>query len=305
MACRSYCELKSLAQRGRDYRVTTRKGQTGLIVMAPHGGGIEPGTDALALALAGRRHAFYGFVGRMPRGNASLHIPSHRFDEPAARRMAHTALWVLTLHGRRGTDGIIRVGGRDCEGGRDFQRCLRQAGFKVRHYGRKALAGRHPGNLCNRGRSGRGVQLEIARDLRAAVSQPGERPATGRRLLRSLTRALGKIHARTAAAAGGRHGKVVFGSGGNDDTASFSLGSPEPDRRARKGYLFPGHADAGRLMPAAPQKAFTSPPNRVTNGKSARRSTLRSRPDLPDPRLQERTCHGLRPGKTHAACLCR
>ncbi len=213
MPFRSFHELKAHAQRGRDYRVTVRRGSTGLLVMAPHGGGIEPGTDILASALAGRRHAFYGFVGLKPRGNASLHLPSHRFDEPAARRMTQAALWILTLHGRRGDDGVICVGGRDHEGGHVFQHRLRRAGFRVRRGGCKGLAGRHPANLCNRGRSGRGVQLEIARDLRCAHGRPGERPAPGRRLLRALSQALEKIQDRTSSARGG-----ALKPGGNHDT---------------------------------------------------------------------------------------
>ena len=213
MAFRSYRQLRSHAQRGRDYRVFVRKGQTGLLVMAPHGGGIEPGTDTLASALAGRWHAFYGLVGRMTRGNARLRLPSHRFDEPAARRMTQAASWVLTLHGRRGADGVIRVGGRDRKGGLVFQRQLQQAGFKARHFGRKTLAGRHPANLCNRGRSGRGVQLEIARDLRPAGGQPGHLPPPGRRLLKALNLALESIHARTAAANGKLYGNRQFQTG--------------------------------------------------------------------------------------------
>ena len=201
MTCRSFSELQRHAQRGRDYRVAVRRGATGLLVMAPHGGGIEPGTDHLAAALAGRRHAFYAFAGLKPHGNASLHLSSHRFDEPTARRMVHAARGVLTLQGHHGGDGVICVGGRDREGGRVFQRCLRQAGFKARSCGRKGIAGRHPANLCNRGRSGRGVQLEIARDLRHARGPSGGIPAPGRRLLKTLTRALEKIHTRTTSTA--------------------------------------------------------------------------------------------------------
>ena len=196
MAFRSYDNLKPHAQRGGDYRVTIRRGPSGLLVMAPHGGGIEPGTDTLASALAGRRHAFYAFVGLKPQGNAILHLPSHRFDEPGARRIVHAALWILTLHGRGRADGAIHVGGRDREGVGVFKRCLRQSGFKVRHRGRKALAGRHPANLCNRGRSGRGIQLEIARDLRHTRGKPCKHAPKQRRLLKALTLALEKVHTR-------------------------------------------------------------------------------------------------------------
>ncbi len=196
MPYRFFRELARHEQRGRDYRVVTRRGRTGLLVMAPHGGGIEPGTDTLASVLAGRRHAFYGFIGLKPRGNGALHLASHRFDEPVARRLACRALWILTLHGSAYTDGTILVGGRDREGGRIFLRCLQQAGFRARREGRQERAGLHPANLCNRGRRGQGVQLEIARDLRQARSTSAGIQTPDRRLARALAAALAAIHDR-------------------------------------------------------------------------------------------------------------
>ena len=50
--------------------------------MAPHGGGIEPGTTEIAEAVAGHEHTFYSFSGVKARGNSVLHITSSRFDEP-------------------------------------------------------------------------------------------------------------------------------------------------------------------------------------------------------------------------------
>ena len=195
---RSFRELALEARPGRDYQILARWGRSGLLVMAPHGGGIEKGTDTLASILAGRRHAFYGFIGLKPRDNRSLHLTSHRFDEPTALRMIRRARWILTIHGCAPSDATIRVGGRDRRGCWIFQRSLQQAGFRARLSKRPELAGRHPANLCNRGRSRRGVQLEIARDLRDPHQGCAGHPIPHRRLIRALMTALEAIPATAA-----------------------------------------------------------------------------------------------------------
>jgi phage replication-related protein YjqB (UPF0714/DUF867 family) len=163
--------------------------------MAPHGGGIEPGTDILAAAVAGRRHAFYGFIGLKSRGNRLLHIASHRFDEPVAWRMARRARWILTLHGWARSDAVIGIGGRDRRGRRLFQQYLRAAGFKTRINRRPGLSGRHAANLCNRGRRGSGIQLEIAWGLRQPIVMSAGRHPLARRLVRALTSTLTTVAA--------------------------------------------------------------------------------------------------------------
>ena len=41
---RNFQELKRHEKEGTDYEICARKGSSGIAVMAPHGGGIEPGT---------------------------------------------------------------------------------------------------------------------------------------------------------------------------------------------------------------------------------------------------------------------
>ncbi len=64
-----------------------RSGSSGILVMAPHGGGIEPGTGDIADGVAGQHHSFYCFKGIKKQGNRALHITSNRFDEPLAMAM--------------------------------------------------------------------------------------------------------------------------------------------------------------------------------------------------------------------------
>lgn len=118
-----------------------------------------------------------------------MHLPSHKFDEPLAAYMASRATWILTLHGSARRDASILVGGRDRIRRGLFRSGLVSAGFRARISRDHGLTGRHPENLCNRGRWGAGVQLEIARDLRDRLQRPPGNPP----LLQRLTTALAPI----------------------------------------------------------------------------------------------------------------
>lgn len=175
-----FAELCRHEREGTDFVILTKESGAPLLVMAPHGGGIEPGTVDLAHAIAGDDHAFYAFKGIKAAGNTVLHITSNRFDEPRALRMARRAEWVLAIHGCRETGGVVYVGGRDGTRGRAIHRALHEAGFDVRESQRPGLSGTNPNNICNRGYSGRGVQLELSDGLRRQMFDHLRR-RTGRR----------------------------------------------------------------------------------------------------------------------------
>ena len=67
-----FFELKQKEQYGVDYVIQFRKGPSGVLVVAPHGGGIEPGTSDIADGIAGRKHSFYCFKGIKKFGNAPM-----------------------------------------------------------------------------------------------------------------------------------------------------------------------------------------------------------------------------------------
>lgn len=59
----NYDDLKQHEKEGEDYVILSREGYSGIAVIAPHGGGIEPGTVDIADGIAGGRHSFYAFKG--------------------------------------------------------------------------------------------------------------------------------------------------------------------------------------------------------------------------------------------------
>lgn len=134
--------------------------------MAPHGGKIEPGTTEIAETIAGDDHSFYTLEGIKADGNGKLHIPSHLFNEPRAIEVLKKANVVLTVHGHADwEDGFVMVGGLNFRLKSEIECELTRRGFQIREatQGLKAI---DPANICNRGRSGKGVQLEISRKLR-------------------------------------------------------------------------------------------------------------------------------------------
>lgn len=164
---RNYAELAALERENVDYRIVVRYVPTARIaIVAPHGGGIEPGTSALAFAIAGRDFNLYLFEGLKSRGNfRSLHITSRRFDEPRCLDLIRNSEIVLTVHGCAGVHEAVYLGGLHAP----LKALLAE---KMRAMGMDARLRDHPfpasdsDNLCNRGSHGAGVQLELTAGLR-------------------------------------------------------------------------------------------------------------------------------------------
>lgn len=161
---RSFNQLAAHEAEDVDYRIRYRFGSSGMAVVAIHGGGIEPGTTEIADAVAGRRHSFYTFSGIKNSGNASLHITSHLFDEPRGKDVVSGASIVLSIHGCWESEPIVFIGGRHRKFAEELGNALGNASFRIGKSVR--YPGLNPFNICNRGRSTMGVQLEISAGLR-------------------------------------------------------------------------------------------------------------------------------------------
>jgi len=165
----SYPSFKTLADRevaGQDYRIRIELRDPRVLIMAPHGGKIEPMTAEVAEAIAGMEYSFYSFEGLKPCGNGVLHIESHLFDEPHALGAVEKADVVITVHGQVDRkEEFVMVGGLDNGLRSEVRRQLEVAGFQTRPPSEGRM-GMDPMNICNRGRPRRGVQLEISRKVR-------------------------------------------------------------------------------------------------------------------------------------------
>jgi phage replication-related protein YjqB (UPF0714/DUF867 family) len=163
---RNFRELQESEPEGEAWARDYRDRGSRILIMAPHGGWIEPLTTELARSVAGRDLSFYSFRGIKEEGNGHLHITSHRFDEPLALEAAAAADRVVAIHGER-TRGqaFVMVGGRCEELRASLEHELDRAGFIV-HPPREGLDGKHRRNICNRGRHEIGGQLEVSEGLR-------------------------------------------------------------------------------------------------------------------------------------------
>jgi phage replication-related protein YjqB (UPF0714/DUF867 family) len=165
----SFAALAASAVEGRDYRIVVqRRAGARAAVLAPHGGGIERDTSAVARLVAGEELHLYLFEGLLPAHNHErLHLTSHCFDEPRCLALLAEADQVIAVHGCALPEARALLGGRDEALKAALAAALRDAGLDVETDGHR-FPGLHPDNVCNRGRSGRGVQLELSDRLRDA-----------------------------------------------------------------------------------------------------------------------------------------
>ncbi|WP_373054303.1 poly-gamma-glutamate hydrolase family protein [Thioalkalivibrio sp.] len=162
---RSFTHLKQ--ERPDAIRVTNEP-RGSICVVAPHGGGIEPGTSEIAREISGADSSLYLLEGVLRTGNRDLHVTSTNFDDPCCLALLAEADRVVAIHGcedRGSNDRGVYVGGRDAELRDRIIDALANAGFEAQIDTK--LPGLERNNICNRGRSGAGVQLEISEGLRS------------------------------------------------------------------------------------------------------------------------------------------
>ena len=170
----NFAHLKEHEVESTDYRIRAREGSSGTVILAPHGGRIERGTSQVAEAIAGDEHGFYAFEGLKPdvKSNRVLHITSNHFDEPTALSIVSRAQRVITIHGAKGMESAIYFGGLDLELRARSREAFRYSGILAKDDPSPTRQGKGRLNICNRGRSGRGLQVELTFGLRKRLFYP-------------------------------------------------------------------------------------------------------------------------------------
>jgi len=153
-------------ERPDHFTIFEHRGSTGVAIIAPHGGGIETGTSEIAKGIAGQEHTLYCFEGKRPSKNGDLHITSTKFDEPNAIEIVKQADKVVAIHGCADKKDVIYLSGLDEELKNRIRKSLIVAGFRVEEPATSSMQGIHLSNICNRGKSKCGVQVEISEGLR-------------------------------------------------------------------------------------------------------------------------------------------
>ena len=205
----SYAEiLRNGLVSGRDFRVAFGDSKVELcLLIAPHGGGIEPGTsDILRAVVETGGWAWYEFAGFLRQGNKdALHISSTEFDEPTLMAMLPQTAFVVAFHGAsEAAEPLVYIGGKWNLGRQAMIGSINNASSE---HGLRAvdavetaaahLRGLDPSNLTNRGKRGEGVHLEFSRGARNLLFPPdASREARGRRSVQ-LRPLAASIHAAT------------------------------------------------------------------------------------------------------------
>jgi phage replication-related protein YjqB (UPF0714/DUF867 family) len=164
-------------------------------IIAVHGGGIEPGTSELCLAVAGYHPAtlaptpatgpgydYWMFEGLRSRNNRELHVTSIHCDDPVVVSLCGRALTTVALHGcAPGQLGLpddaaaVCVGGRDDDLKTSLVASLRTGGFAI-VTDVEGLDGDDERNIVNRNRREAGAQLELTTPLREQMFDRNQRP---------------------------------------------------------------------------------------------------------------------------------
>jgi phage replication-related protein YjqB (UPF0714/DUF867 family) len=174
------------------HRIRLREGSRGVAIIAPHGGFIEPGTSEVADEIAGSEYTLYCFEGARDARNFELHITSANFDEPVGSSIVERADIVIAIHGCKGEEDVVSVGGLNDRLGGLILAALKDADFPARKGGIRGFRGIDPRNICNRGRTGKGVQIEISRGLRRKMRSTQD-ATSGKAAEETLRRLAGAI----------------------------------------------------------------------------------------------------------------
>lgn len=165
---KNYQALSAHEQIGKDYTIHIQYALPEVVILAIHGGGIEAGTSEIARGIAKGTWSLYDFRGEKRKGNRDLHITSTHFDEPHALEMVAKASCVVTIHGTKGDQSFIYLGGRDEDLMQKARIQLLDASFPVGETP-DHLQGKDPRNIVNRGTRRKGLQIELTFGMRSAL----------------------------------------------------------------------------------------------------------------------------------------
>ena len=166
----NFVELAEAEHESDDFCVSVFKREgSSTIISSPHGGGIESGTSEVAKEIAKNDLSLAIFEGRKSSGNARLHITSTNFDEPRCMGLIQEANKVIVIHGEGSAETVVFLGGLDQHLGEHLKVALERHGYKVKIHENLNLQGIAAANICNRGRRGAGVQLELSAGLRRTL----------------------------------------------------------------------------------------------------------------------------------------
>ncbi|MFD0772060.1 poly-gamma-glutamate hydrolase family protein [Bacillus sp. CGMCC 1.60114] len=172
---KNFAELSAHYQKGIDYTIETQDiPNSDVIILAIHGGEIEFGTDQIAKKIALGDYSYYIFNAKKKEDSNGderndLHLTSTHYDDPLALKMTAQKSKVVSIHGAKGTEKLVYMGGLDEELKTKISNKLSSAGFSIGTTPDN-LKGTSPENIVNKGKNLKGAQLELTYDLRTELT---------------------------------------------------------------------------------------------------------------------------------------
>jgi phage replication-related protein YjqB (UPF0714/DUF867 family) len=160
---------------GVDYFQRVLDRDSDIAILAPHAGGIEPGTGKLAQSISGNDLSYYIFEGIQYANNRELHLPSTKFNDPRCVNLLQKTKVAVSIHGCSFPEEVVFVGGLNTLIITQILEQLNTFGFCASR-DQTDHSGQHPSNICNLCESKKGVQIELSRPLRNTFFRSLDRP---------------------------------------------------------------------------------------------------------------------------------
>lgn len=175
-------ELTSVEIEKEDYTIHTKRSDSGVLLMAIHGGGIEPGTTEIIKYLAEENnYSYYSFNGIKKKDNQNMHITSTNYDESQALKEVANSSITLSFHGYSEHEKKhTYIGGLDKELAKNIKIKLKEAGFSASD-APKEFDGKNRNNIVNKNKQKKGVQLELSTAQRKAFFQNNDLSSINRK----------------------------------------------------------------------------------------------------------------------------
>lgn len=165
----SMTQLERETKEGIDWKKETRDQGNQVLIVAPHGGNIEQGTSELTKLLAQQGdYDYFSFEATRPSNNTQLHVTSTHYDDPTLHQMIKGRAATISIHGAKGDDQIVFLGGAKSDLRDAIQSQLESRGFVVQ-VPPEYLGGLNENNFINKNENSTGVQLELTTALRKAL----------------------------------------------------------------------------------------------------------------------------------------
>ena len=170
---KSMTELMELTEENTDWIINSIERNSNVIITAIHGGAIEPATTELAELTAEKGgFDYFTFKAIRTKANAELHVTSRHYDEPKLMKMIANNTYAIAIHGCKGKDEIIYMGGKDEQLMDAMTEEFEKLGIDVRQ-APSHMSGAHDDNIINCCKTEKGVQLELTSGIRKKLFENG------------------------------------------------------------------------------------------------------------------------------------